>query len=112
VKLYREHDSAVLIARLTCADTFLKRLKGLLGRHGLKPDEALLIKPCNSVHMLGMRFSIDAIFVGRDGAIVRIVENLRPWRYAACFYADSVIEMKCGAARALGISKGDVLVWK
>jgi len=62
------------------AETFRERTKGLLGRDGLAPGTGLLIRKCNCVHTLFMRFAIDATFLDRDGNVVKVVRNIRPWR--------------------------------
>jgi len=66
--------------KLEVAETFAQRAKGLIGRRGLGPDEGLLIPRCNCIHTCFMRFPIDATFLDRKGAVVKIVRNIRPWR--------------------------------
>lgn len=83
-----------------------ERLRGLLGRAPLGPDEALDIARCNSVHTVGMRYAIDVVFVGRDGSIVRVVEGLGPWRAAACWRAARTVELAAGAAARHGLVRG------
>jgi uncharacterized membrane protein (UPF0127 family) len=48
---------------VTVAYSLLARMKGLLGRQGLEPGESLWIRPCNSIHTIGMKFPIDAVFL-------------------------------------------------
>ncbi len=45
-----------------------------------RPDDGigLLIRPCNSIHMFFMKFSIDAVFLDRDFKIVKLFKNLEP----------------------------------
>ena len=62
------------------ADTFLKRFLGLMGRH--EGGYGLFLEPCDSIHMMFMRFPIDTIFVDREGVIVSMVKGLKPWRFA------------------------------
>lgn len=72
--------------RVELADTYLRRLRGMLGRRTL-PD-ALLLLPGGSVHGWGMRDTLDVAFLGLEPAgdrrhgpfrVVR-VGVLRPWR--------------------------------
>ena len=49
--------------RIHVARSFLQRARGLLGRAPLAADEALLIRPCSSIHTFGMRFAIDVVFI-------------------------------------------------
>lgn len=85
------------------ADSFLDRFLGLMGRKSLPEKQGLLLSPCNSIHMMFMRFAIDAIFLDRDNRIVKIVPHLRPWlglAFAPGAYA--CIELPAGTVEMLG----------
>ena len=56
------------------------RLKGLLGRQALAPAQGLWLSPCNSVHCLFMRFSIDVLYLDRAQRIIAIRSHLKPWQ--------------------------------
>lgn len=99
----RKEDGTVVCARCGIADTPLLRMRGLLGRSSLAPDEGLLIRPTGSIHMLFMRFAIDVVFCDRDLRVVAIRRGLRPWRFAAARGAHSVVELAAGAASALDV---------
>ncbi|MBF2054471.1 MAG: DUF192 domain-containing protein [Candidatus Sericytochromatia bacterium] len=73
-------EGQLVLPRVSLANTFWLRLKGLLGRQALAPDEGLLIRPCNSVHSLGMRFSIGVVFLDADNQIVHLIPELAPGR--------------------------------
>lgn len=95
---------------LVLANTALKRLRGLLGRAALSPQEALWLRPCNSVHTWWMRFAIDVIFLDRELRIVRLVENLRPFRLTRpSRQAVSVIEMAAHSITRLNLQVGEQL---
>ena len=66
---------------ITLAATPFARMRGLLGRPGLDAGEAILLKPCNAIHTLGMRFAIDVRFYDRRGRLVREALNVRPGRW-------------------------------
>ena len=92
------------------ADTFFKRLIGLIGRKEINSETGLLIAPCNSIHMLFMRFSIDAIFIDKEFRIKKIVKNLKTWiGFAVCFNAWGVIEMNAGEADRLKLAVNQTL---
>ena len=55
--------------------------------------EGLLIPRCRSVHTFGMRFSIDVIFLDRDGYVLRQERAVRPGRILACAGASAVLEL-------------------
>jgi uncharacterized membrane protein (UPF0127 family) len=84
-------------------------MRGLLGRAGLDPDEGLLIRPTNSVHMFFMRFAIDVVFLDRDLVVKKVVERLRPWRMAGCRGARAAVELPAGEASRRGITVGERL---
>lgn len=95
---------------LVLANTAFKRLRGLLGRAALSPQEALWLRPCNSVHTWWMRFAIDVIFLDRELRIVRLVENLRPFRLTRPnWQAASVIEMAAHSITRLNLQVGEQL---
>jgi len=88
----------VLVEDLTVADRPVTRVVGLLGRRDLSASEGLLIKPCNAIHMMFMRFAIDAVFLDKDWQVLKIVCDLGPWRVAACVGASMVLELRAGTA--------------
>ena len=96
--------------RCLVADRPLARMRGLLGRPELPAGDGIWIRPTNSIHMLFMRFAIDAVFLDRDDVVVRIVPSLRPWRMATCRRARSVIELRTGECESRRIKLGDRLV--
>jgi uncharacterized protein len=89
-------DGSVACARCAVADSFVARLRGLLGRRGLDPDEGLLIRPAGSVHMFFMRFAIDVVFLDAGGRVVRVVSGLRPGRIVVCRRAATAVEVRAG----------------
>lgn len=66
--------------RTRVAETSYERMRGLIGRKRLAPDEALLIPHCNCIHTFFMRYAIDARFLDAAGNVVKTVRNIRPWR--------------------------------
>lgn len=85
------------------------RKRGLLGRDGLEPGAALVIAPCSAIHTIGMRFPIDAIFVARDGRVLKIARAVRPGRFAMSLAAFAVVEMAAGEAGQRGLTVGEHL---
>lgn len=92
--------------RIHIARSFLQRARGLLGRAPLAADEALLIRPCSSIHTFGMRFAIDVVFIDARGCVLAVHEALGPWRVAHCRGASAVLEMAPGTAHREGLSPG------
>lgn len=82
------------------AEGFFPRLQGLMFRRDLLAGEGLLITRCNAIHTCFMRFPIDVAFLDRDGAVVRIVRNVKPWRLfvSGGHNAWQVLEVRAGTA--------------
>lgn len=89
----------VLAGRVWITETHPERARGLLGRDGLPAGEAMLIVPCKSIHMFGMRFAIDVVFLSRDDAVLGIRRHVKPWRIALAPRGTvATLEMPSGAA--------------
>ena len=91
------------------AETSEKRRRGLLGRDMLDPSAALIIAPCSAIHTFFMRFVIDVVFVDRDGRVLKMVSDVKPWRIAASSRAYAVVELNAGAIRRGELVVGDRL---
>jgi uncharacterized protein len=85
------------------------RRKGLLGRDSFAEGSAMVIAPSNAIHTFFMRFSIDALFVRRNGVVVKVRRNIPPWRAAASLWAYAVIELPAGTLGVDDARVGDVL---
>jgi uncharacterized membrane protein (UPF0127 family) len=105
----RGEDGRVVCARCAVADRPLARMRGLLGRSGLAPDEGLLLRPTGSVHTAFMRFPIDVVLLDRELRVLRVVPALPPWRAAAARRARAALELPAGAAARARIAPGERL---
>jgi uncharacterized protein len=104
----RKADGTLVCARCAVADNPLTRLRGLLGRASLAPDEGMLFRPTGSIHMFFMRFAVDAVFCDRQLQVIDVERGLGPWKVAGRKGAKVVIELAEGAAA--GVEPGDRLV--
>ena len=92
------------------AQTFFKRLKGLLGRKFLNPGQAIILVPCNSVHTFFMRFPIDVLFVDKNYKVLKILPGLSPHKISAVYWGSSkVIELPAGIANQANTQTQDQL---
>src|SRR3954452_624127 len=103
-----KEDGDVVCAQLSLATSPFARMRGLLGRASLSPDQGMLFRPAGSIHMFFMRFAIDAVFCDRDLRVVKVERGLAPWKMAGARGAKVVVELAAGAADA--IEPGDQLV--
>lgn len=79
------------------AKSFLARAGGLLFRKKLMSRQCLLITPCRSIHTIGMRYSIDIIFIDAFGYITDIHYDVKPFKVvSASANACSVVEFLGG----------------
>ena len=102
-------DGTVVVERLLVAERPFARMRGLLGRRDLPSGEGLLLKPAASIHTFFMRFPIDAVFLDRDGEVLRVASEVRPWRTAARRGARAVVELRAGECERRGLRAGDRL---
>ncbi len=87
------------------ADTFSKRLLGLMFRSGLPIDNGLLLDPCSSIHTFFMRFPIDVVYLDRDNTVLK-KETVFPWRLGSFVKGTGrIMELNKNAARKLEIGK-------
>lgn len=100
---------ARLAERAESATNPWTRFRGLMLRGGLAAGEGLVIRPCSSIHMMFMRFPIDAVFFDKEGRVTRVARNVRPWTGMAMGGrgAKGVIELPVGAAE--GVEPGHQL---
>jgi uncharacterized membrane protein (UPF0127 family) len=111
----------VLASTVEVADSTLSQAKGLMFRSSIPDDFALVMEvgssgglpltsgpPRQSVHMLFMRFPIDAVWLNGD----RVVKTaqLSPWTGIGMAKADRIIELPAGAAE--DVTPGDTVVVK
>ncbi len=92
------------------ANNFFTRLKGLLGRKQMSEGEGLLIKPCSSVHTLGMKMTIDVVFLSSDFKVLHIIEEMQPGKLSPIIkHSSSVLELPPGQVRRSGLKIGQRL---
>jgi protein-S-isoprenylcysteine O-methyltransferase Ste14/uncharacterized membrane protein (UPF0127 family) len=106
--MYRATVNGVPLAdQLRPAHTHWTRLRGLLGTRRLEPGQGLWIKPSNQVHMFGMRYPIDVVFLDDDGRALRLVHALQPNRISPRVAgASDVLELPAGTLERTGLSEG------
>jgi uncharacterized protein len=98
--------------RIRMADSWPARLRGMLARPAPGPGEGLLLTPCSSVHMYGMRFALDVAFLDESGAVVALYPSLAPGSRTSWHRnAAHALELPSGTLQRSGTNLGDVLVW-
>jgi uncharacterized membrane protein (UPF0127 family) len=118
LRLRRLTDDAVICDRLVLGESFMQRFMGLMGRASMPASEGLYL-PSSSIHMMFMRFPIDALFVSKAGdagrrTVVGIRPDLPAWRGIVMPVrgADGVIEMRAGTLAHLAVAVDDELLFE
>jgi uncharacterized membrane protein (UPF0127 family) len=106
--------SSVVAGALESADGLWAKFMGLMGRAALADGEGLWLPDSNGIHMMFMRFAIDAVFVGKqdpDGlrTVVSVHERLPAWRGLVPLVrgAHGVLELPVGTIASSGTAVGD-----
>lgn len=100
--------------RATLATKAADLRRGLLGRLAIENGEGLMLWPCRAVHMVGMKFPIDVVFLDRAGMVTELYPNLQPGEQVGAERAETygAIELPTGVIAASGTCVGDELfVW-
>ena len=104
----------VLAGKVESADGLWAKFLGLMGRPSLPPGSALWLPDSNGIHMMFMRFPIDAVFVGRAGPsdarpVVALRSDLPAWRGLVPLVrgAHGVLELPVGTIEATATAIGD-----
>lgn len=106
--LVRQRDAVRLVDRVEVAASLVARIIGLLGRQGLPPGQGMLLRPCSSIHTVGMRFSLDVVFFNRRMEVTRVWCALPPWRMATGGRgAHAALEMQAGWFPVGALAPGD-----
>ncbi len=100
----------LITAGVTEAASFFSKLSGLVTRKKLKDNQGLLIKNCNSIHTMGMRYNIDAVFLDKNNRVLMIYNNLKPFRVMPFIKnAFFVLETRAGTIKRTSLKVGDLI---
>jgi uncharacterized membrane protein (UPF0127 family) len=100
---------------LEAADGLWAKFMGLMGRRSLPAGTGLWLPESNGIHMMFMRFPIDAVFVGEPVAeggarvVVSVHPSLPRWRGLVPLVrgAHGVLELPVGTIATTGTVVGD-----
>jgi uncharacterized membrane protein (UPF0127 family) len=110
--VYNKTRETFVATEAMLADSYLRRLVGLLGktRRWAQLGRGLWIVPSRGVHTIGMMFPIDLIFLSKDKEVVYVEEHVRPFRISAVsLKATSVLELPPHTIYRSGTQVGDRL---
>ena len=109
LSVYDTTVSRALAHSASSATSAWSRFRGLMLSAPLPTGGGLDIRPCGSIHMMFMRFAIDAVFYDADYRVTKVARRVRPWVGLAFGGrgAKGVIELPVGGAD--GVEKGHQL---
>jgi uncharacterized protein len=111
LKVVNLTNGAELANHVSTADTFFRRLKGLMFTESLPAGHGLLIQPCQSIHTFFMNYSIDVLYLSKDLEIVGLDETIKPAKVGKFQKrAVSVLELPAGTIRKSGTKIGHYLL--
>ena len=110
IKITNLSKNQILAEDVILSTSFFKRLKGLLGYKSIGKNQAIILRPANSIHTFFMRFPIDVLFVDRNNIVIKTVSNMVPFRATAIYFKSLVvIELPSGMISTTQTAEGDYL---
>ena len=105
---YNDTKKTTIASRVEKALSARSRMKGLLGRSSIESDYGMWFEPGKSIHTFFMKFPIDVIFLSSSHQVVKLYENMKPFRMSTLVWsARSVIELAPYTIRKSQTSIGD-----
>ncbi len=112
VYVYNKTRETFVATEAAVADSYLRRLVGLLGKtkRWAQRGRGLWIVPSCGVHTIGMMFPIDLIFLNKERQVVHVEEYVRPFRISkVSLKAMSVLELPAHTIYSTGTQVGDTI---
>lgn len=110
MKIINQTKNTTIAREAIVAETLFQRIKGLLGKKQLAEGQAIILRPCSSIHTLFMRFAIDVIFVDKNNIVIKAIAHLKPFRLTYIyFHAAFVIELPANTLKSTLTAIGDTL---
>ena len=111
LSILNDDTGSCLARQAMLADTFSRRLRGLLGKRSMEQGrDGLLLSPCCAVHTLGMLFPIDLVFLSQTWIVLRTIPSFPPARLSPRVReARHVLELPQGMIAASGTTCGHQL---
>ena len=111
MKLINLRNNTIIADKAKVADTFYRRMVGLLNRHSFEKGEALILRPSCSIHSWFMRFAIDAIFLDKSGKVIGALHSFKPFRLSPFFFrASCAIELPENTLQLTHTQVGDIII--
>ncbi len=107
-----ETKEELIVDEVIESHNFFSKLTGLVLRKKLRHNQGFLIKNCNSIHTIGMRYNIDVIFLDKKNKVLAIYCNMKPFRVTpfikGAYYA---LEVRAGVIEKTSLKVMDFIVF-
>ena len=117
--LTKSNGTSILSIDIEIADDDAKREVGMMGRPSMEERQGMLFileeEQLASFWMRNCPLSLDMIFINKQGRIVTIHKNTKPFSddsYSATAMTMFVLEVNAGFTDKYGIQEGDMMSWK
>ena len=113
MKLINKVNGQIIAHEVIHANTFWKRLKGLMFTKHFSPGLAVHIQPCQSIHTFFMNYNIDVLYLDDDLSIVSLTENMKTWKFGKVVKSStSVVELPEGTICKTNTKVGQFVEFK
>src|SRR5579863_4321272 len=109
--VFNKTRESFLSLNVTPADTHLSRLRGLMGRLRMKPNEGIWVVPSQGIHTIGVLFAIDVIYLDAGHRVVELTESMGSFRAGSLnMNCASVLELPVRTIYSSQTQVGDQLL--
>lgn len=109
--VYNQDRECFLSLGVVAADTMLSRLKGLIGRCRLGPDDGIWVVPSHGVHTFGVLFPLDLIYLDEDRRVIHTIEHFPRFKISPLLVgSSSVLQLPTHTIYSSQTEVGDRLV--
>ena len=108
--LKNKANNNIIAQNVVEANSFFKRLRGLMFTKELSPQSALYIYPCKGIHTYFMNYTIDVLYLDINNVILAIDEDMKPGKVGKYKKnAVAVVELQGGRTRETQTKVGQTL---
>jgi uncharacterized protein len=97
------------------ANSFVTKLRGLIGTRSLPEGQGLLLTRCNDIHMWFMSIPIDVVFIQKQTdtlyRVTSVNSRVQPWKLLPIHdsQAHHTLELPLDTIQRCQLQRGDVL---
>jgi uncharacterized membrane protein (UPF0127 family) len=104
---------SLLATNAKLASSYWSRFWGLMLRRRLSDGDGILLTKSSSIHSFFMFFRFDALYLDRDGRVVKVVHAMRPWWISfGGKGSKDTLELPAGTAQRTQTVTGDLLAFE